>query len=63
MIYTKLLQHQQDIMKFIVDKPYFGIFAKYGSGKTLCALSYINFHKIKKVLIVSTKTSIKTWPL
>lgn len=60
MIYTKLLPHQQTIKNFIMDKTYFGIFAKYGSGKTLCALSYIEFHKIKRSLIVSTKTSINT---
>lgn len=62
-IYTKLMDHQKLITKFIADLPYFGIFAEYGTGKTLCALAYINYHQIRKTLVISTKTAIQsTWP-
>ncbi len=62
MIYTKLMEHQKKIVNFCLHKDYFGIFADYGTGKTLCALSYINHLKISKVLVVSTKTAIQsTW--
>lgn len=61
-IKTELMVHQKQIVNFIRDKKYFGIFADFGTGKTLCALSYINFHRLRKVLIVSTKTAIQsTW--
>lgn len=64
MIYTELLSHQIDkIIPFIANKDTFGIFAAYGTGKTLCALKYIDMCNLKKVLIVSTKTCIQnTWP-
>ena len=62
MIRTPLMEHQKKIVEFCKTKKYFGIFADYGTGKTLCALSYINYHKLSKVLIVSTKTAIQsTW--
>lgn len=62
MIHTKLMPHQIVICDFIRDKPYFGIFADYGTGKTLCALQHIETKKFKRVLVVSTKTSIQsTW--
>ncbi len=62
MIYTKLMEHQKKIVNFCLSKNYFGIFADYGTGKTLCALSYINHFKISKVLIISTKTAVQsTW--
>lgn len=62
MIRTTLMGHQKQIVSFIRDKEYFGIFADFGTGKTLCALSYINFHRLRKVLIVSTKTAVQsTW--
>jgi len=62
MIYTKLLDHQKKILEFTVKRKYFGIFADYGTGKTLCALAHINFFQYNKVLVVSTKTAIhSTW--
>lgn len=61
-IYTKLMEHQKLIAKFIKDLPYFGIFAEYGTGKTLCALDHINTHGFRKTLVISTKTAIQsTW--
>ena len=57
------MEHQSLIAKFIKDLPFFGIFAEYGTGKTLCALSHINTHKYRKTLVISTKTAIQsTWP-
>ena len=62
-IRTKLMEHQKLITKFIKDLPFFGIFAEYGTGKTLCALDHINTHKYRKTLVISTKTAIQsTWP-
>lgn len=62
MIYTKLMEHQKKIVEFCIKKPYSGIFADYGTGKTLCVLAYINYFKISKTLIISTKTAIQsTW--
>lgn len=62
-IYAKLMPHQIDICKFIQTKLYFGIFAEYGTGKTLCLLNHIETNNIRKSLIVSTKTAIEsTWP-
>ena len=60
MIYTKLQKHQQDIVNFSIKHQYFGIFAGYGTGKTLCILKYIDIFKIPKVLVVATKTAINT---
>ena len=48
MIYTKLMPHQVKIVKFIKNKKYWGIFADYGTGKTLCALTYIELNKLRK---------------
>jgi hypothetical protein len=63
MIRTKLMKHQTMIFNFTKDLDYFGIFAGFGTGKSLCALKFIDHHKIRKSLIVSTKTSIQcTWP-
>lgn len=62
MIKTKLMSHQNEVLKFAGDKPYVGIFADYGTGKTLCAFSIIEKLKFRKVLVVSTKLSIdSTW--
>lgn len=64
-IYTKLMSHQKLILKFIKDKEYSAIFADYGTGKTLCALALIEVLQpnIRKILVVSSKTSIlSTWP-
>lgn len=60
MIRTKPMIHQNIIAKFCDDKPYAGIFADYGTGKSLAALMIIQLRKYKKVLIVSTKLSIDT---
>jgi SNF2 family DNA or RNA helicase len=62
-IYTKLMPHQELILDFIKDKKYFGIFAEYGTGKSLTALAFIEKHNIRKTLVISTKTSVQsTWP-
>ncbi len=63
MIKTPLLDQQINILKFAKDKTYFGVFASYGSGKSLAALAIAKYKRFKKILIVSTKTSvIATWP-
>ena len=65
MIYTKLRSHQKLIVDFCKDKKYFGIFADYGTGKTLCALKLINDNRMymRKILVISSKTAIlSTWP-
>ncbi len=61
-IKTKLMSHQKMIVNFVLKSkfPYTGIFADYGTGKTLCALTLIQLKKWKKVLIVSTKLAIDT---
>lgn len=62
-IYTKLMDHQTMILDFIENQKYFGIFAEYGTGKSLTALAYVDKLNIRKTLIVSTKTSVQgTWP-
>jgi SNF2 family DNA or RNA helicase len=66
MITTKPMVHQSDIVEFCANvkfkdkRNYAGIFADYGTGKTLVALMLTELLKFKKVLIVSTKTSIDT---
>jgi len=63
MIRTTLMKHQKTIFKFTKNLPYFGIFAGFGTGKSLCALKFIDYHNIRISIIVSTKTSIQcTWP-
>jgi SNF2 family DNA or RNA helicase len=62
-VYTKLMQHQNDIVEFCKDKPYAGIFAEYGTGKTLCTLKLTEVCQWTKVLVVCSKTAIlATWP-
>ena len=62
-VYTKLMKHQEDIVEFCKDKPYAGIFAEYGTGKTLCTLKLTEVAKWSKVLVVCSKTAIlATWP-
>lgn len=62
MIRTELMSHQEKIVYFCKNKEYAGIFAEYGTGKTLCALSLIQVNKWKRVLVVSTKLAIEsTW--
>lgn len=62
MIRTPLMKHQQLMLKFSLGKPYFGLFADYGVGKTLTVLAYIEKMQFRRSLVVSTKTSIEsTW--
>jgi SNF2 family DNA or RNA helicase len=54
--------HQELTVKFCQPLPYAGIFSDYGTGKTLMALLLAEVKKYKKILVVSTKTSIdSTW--
>jgi len=63
MIRTKPMEHQKAIRDFVVPKKYAAIFAEYGTGKTLAALMIIDALKLARVLVVSTKLSVKsTWP-
>lgn len=62
-VYTKLMQHQDNIVKFCANKDYAGIFAEYGTGKTLCALKLAEVTGCSKILVVCSKTAIlTTWP-
>lgn len=64
MIYSKLMKHQLQVVDFIMkdSKQYFGIFAEYGTGKTLMALAYMNLRRFNRVLVISTKTAVtSTW--
>jgi len=71
MIKTKPMDHQLLAAEFCLEKnklPYSGIFADYGTGKSLIALMIIEVmrqikeHNFRKVLIVSTSLSIEsTW--
>lgn len=69
MIKTKPMDHQLLAAEFCLDKnelPYSGIFADYGTGKSLIALMIIEVMRqikekqFKKVLIASTWLSIET---
>ncbi len=69
MIRTKPMAHQVKIRDFVIPpdgkpaKPFAGIFAEYGVGKTLAALMIVDKLKLTRVLVVSTKLSVKsTWP-
>jgi len=63
MIKTRPMVHQQQMVDFAGTKPYVGLFADYGVGKTLTALMIIENLRMRKVLVVSTKTSVEsTWP-
>ena len=62
-IRTSLMKHQDRIVDFCDPLPHFGIFAGYGVGKSLAALSIIERKGWKVNLIISTKTAIQsTWP-
>lgn len=62
-IRTPLMEHQKTIVNFAKNKSYIGIFADYGTGKTLAILAYLNLVGFRKILVVSTKTAIQsTWP-
>lgn len=61
-IRTPLMGHQEKIVEFAMKNPYTGVFADYGTGKSLTGLAWANKMKFKKILIVSTKTAIQgTW--
>lgn len=57
------MKHQSMICDFAAPKPYAGIFAEYGTGKTLAALMIVEKIRLRRVLVVSTKLSVQsTWP-
>ena len=67
MIRTSLMGHQVKITDFAINKTAtakgVGIFADYGTGKTLAALNIIDKARLRRVLVVSTKLSVQsTWP-
>lgn len=63
MIRTKMMSHQQLIVDYSIDKNYAGIFADFGTGKTLAFLGIVEKLGLRRVLVVSTKLSIQsTWP-
>lgn len=62
MIWSKLMAHQIKISEFCSPKLYSGIFGEYGIGKTLSALHIIQQKRLKRILVISTKTAIEsTW--
>jgi len=64
MIYTKPMDHQLRVVDFMIKNKntYHGIFAEYGTGKTLMMLMYLNLVKFQKVLVISSKTAVtSTW--
>lgn len=63
MIRTPLMQHQKEIIEFCKDKEFAGIFAEYGTGKTLCVLTLAEICNWSRILVVCSKTAITvTWP-
>ena len=69
MIKTKLMEHQELVVRFCLEKnelPYAGIFADYGTGKSLIALMIIEImrqaeeNQFQRVLIVATQLAIDT---
>lgn len=68
-IRTPLMGHQELVVRFCLEKnklPYAGIFADYGTGKSLIALTIIEIMRLaeenqfKSVLIVATTLAIET---
>ena len=68
-IKTKLMEHQELVVRFCLEKnefPYAGIFADYGTGKSLIALMIIEImrsakeNRFRSVLIVATTLAIET---
>jgi len=63
MIRSPLMPHQKLICDFAYKRNAAAIFSDYGTGKTLCALAIADVAKMRRVLVISTKTSVKaTWP-
>ncbi len=63
-IYATLMKHQLVVLDFMLKSKstYHGIFAAYGTGKTVIALAYMNLASFKKVLVISSKTAVmSTW--
>lgn len=70
MIRTKLMGHQIAAVEFCTEKnelPYSGIFADYGTGKTLMALMVVEIlrliekeEKVRKILIVAPSLALET---
>lgn len=49
-------------MDFADNKPYCGVFAAYGIGKTLTALAHIERNQFNRILVISSKTAVEsTW--
>lgn len=68
MIKTPQLDFQEKVLEKIKPLSSFALFMYYGTGKTYCLLSWIDYHKDKLlngVLIIGNKTNIlegNTWP-
>lgn len=52
------LNYQNEVIDFIKDLPYHGIFLEYGMGKTRCVLEFMKYNGINKALIMSRKNMI-----
>jgi SNF2 family DNA or RNA helicase len=62
MIRTPFRKHQKLAITFMKLKKVCALFMDYGTGKTLCALADIVQKRVRKVLVVSSKTAIEsTW--
>lgn len=62
MIRTPFMKHQKIAVNFMKAKKYCALFMEYGTGKTLCALADIIQKRVRKILVVSSKTAIEsTW--
>ena len=63
MIFTPLMKHQRDAAFFLGKRNGGCLFMFPGSGKSLVALTWLERHKAKKILITCDKNnSINTWP-
>lgn len=63
-VHTKGMEHQLQIVNFCLDKPFAGIFAEYGTGKTWCVLDIAQKLQLTKILVCCSKTAIMaTWPV
>lgn len=64
MLYGTLMPHQLQVVDFMLKNKqnYNGIYAEFGTGKTMMLLAYLNLAKFSKVLVISSKTSVQsTW--
>lgn len=63
MVRSKLMPHQNTVVEFCQKEEteeYAGIFAEYGTGKTLIALALTEERRFKKILVVATSLAIDT---